>query len=267
MLCQYLSTLRSAFAAVLLVLMPGAASAADILDIVPRDGVTLRLLIDAPADVRAVALLLPGGHGRVMIRDNGTYKGLKGNFLIRTRDLLVAKGIATAVMDAPSDRKDMPGLTQEYRSSPEHAEDIAKAVAALRARFKGAPVWLIGTSRGSTSAANAATHPGDTPADGVVLTSSFGTSTKKGGNVRDFDMSGLKMPVLVVHHKYDGCKFTPPRGAQGIFDDLAGASRKELLMLEGGDEISDPCQGKSHHGYLGIEGKAIDAIAAWITGN
>ncbi len=41
--------------------------------------------------------------------------------------------------------------------SAQHAEDIGKVIADVRERTK-LPVWLVGTSRGAISAANAASR-------------------------------------------------------------------------------------------------------------
>jgi pimeloyl-ACP methyl ester carboxylesterase len=256
---------RFAFVAFLLVCMGSGAVAEDMLEISPRSGVSLRMLIWSPEDIKAVALLLPGGHGRVKVQNDGSIRGLEGNFLVRMRSRFQEKGIATAVFDAPSDHSGKEGLTYEYRMTNEHASDIGMALAALRERFKDKPVWLIGTSRGSTSAANAATNLKSGNADGLVLTSSVGISTKKGGNVRDFDLADITMPVLVMHHAEDNCNTTPLRGAKGIFDDLKKASRKELVILEGGEAGQNPCQGASFHGFQGIEDKAVDVITQWVT--
>jgi len=49
-----------------------------------------------------------------------------------------------------------------------------------------------------------------------------------------------------------------PEGAQ------RGAA-KELLSYDGGSPpISEPCEAKSAHGYLGLEAQVVSDIAAWI---
>ncbi len=253
-----------AFGALCAAVLALPASAEEVVKLKPRGDVVLKLLVDAPADAKALALLFPGGHGKVSIQNDGTYKGLAGNFLVRSRGMFVADGIATAVFDAPSDHKDKDGLTYAYRMSEEHAGDIKAAIAKLRVMYPKLPLWLVGTSRGSTSAANAASNIKDGGADGVVLTSSVGVSTRHGGNVLDFDLAGIKIPALVVHHEEDECKTTPVSGARDIKAALTGAKSSELIVVAGGDRKGNPCGGSSHHGYLGIEKKVVDAIAAWI---
>jgi pimeloyl-ACP methyl ester carboxylesterase len=242
-----------------------AASAATVVTIEPRPGVSLRMLVDVPPDARALAMLFPGGAGTVNIADDGSFEGMKGNFLTRTRDLFIADGIATALVDAPSDRLDRKGLTFEYRASEEHAKDIKQAIAKLRALYPKLSIWLVGTSRGSTSAANAATAAGPGEADGLVLTSSVGVASRHGGNVLDFKLEGITIPTLVVHHVDDGCGVTPVAGARDIKAHLTGAKASELITVEGGDSGNGKeCGARSHHGYLGIEQKVVDAISAWI---
>lgn len=242
------------------------AQAEEVMEIFPRPGVTLRLLVDAPPGAKAVAILFAGGHGRLKIRMDGSHKALTGNFLVRSRKLFSADGFVTVLFDAPSDHMDKTGLASNYRMTPEHAGDIRAVIKRMREKF-ALPVWLVGTSRGSTSAANGAATPGEGGPDGLVLTSAIGVWTSKGGNVLDFDLGAIKIPVLVVHHRDDGCRVTPFAGAEKIKAALKNAKASELMVFEGGGNESAPCQAKSHHGYLGIEGRVVGAIAAWIKAN
>jgi hypothetical protein len=46
---------------------------------------------------------------------------------------------------------------------------------------------------------------------------------------------------------------------------LRRAPVKELMTFEGGSPpISEPCEAKAVHGYLGLEPQVVSAIAAWI---
>ena len=140
-----------------------------------------------------MALLFAGSHGKLIVRNDGTHKSLKGNFLVRSRKLFNQNGISTALFDAPSDRHGAADMSFDYRMSDQHGEDIRKAVAKLQKEF-GLPVWLLGTSRGSTSVANVAlsVKPGDIA--GIVLTSSVGIETSRGGNVLNFYLDRIKVP-------------------------------------------------------------------------
>lgn len=241
------------------------AEAEQVLKVKPRSGVVLKILADDPGDAKAIAVLFPGGKGKVNVKNNGTFKGTKGNFLTRSRKQFSAHELVTVLFDAPSDHKDKDGLTFRYRMTKEHAGDIKLAMAKLREVYPGLPVWLVGTSRGSTSAANAAANIQDGGPDGLVLTSSVGVSSKHGGNVLDFDLASITIPVLVVHHQEDGCAITPVSGARDIKAALSGSKSSELMIVDGGSSGSGrACGAKSHHGFLGIEPTLVDAIAAWI---
>ena len=91
--------------------------------------------------------------------------------LVRTRDDFAAHGFAVAVVDAPSDRKERKGMRGGFRNSAEHVTDIDAVTAHLKKTVR-VPVWLIGTSRGTESAAYVAIHAKEKIA-GVVLTSSM----------------------------------------------------------------------------------------------
>ena len=136
------------------------------------------MLAEDPGDAKAIAVLFPGGSGKVNIRKDGTFKGTTGNFLTRSRKKFSAHGLVTVLFDAPSDRKDASGLSFDYRMSEEYAGDIKLAMANLRQAFPALPVWLVGTSRGSTSVANAAANIKVGGPDGVVLTASVGRILK-----------------------------------------------------------------------------------------
>ena len=246
------------------VLAAASASAEEVLKITPRSGVFLKMLVDAPAAAKAVVFLFPGGKGKVLVKNDGTFKGTKGNFLTRSRKKFAAQGLVTVLFDAPSDRRDSQGLSFDYRMTKKHAGEIKQAMAKLRENFPGLPLWLVGTSRGSTSVANAGANINEGGADGIVMTSSVGVSSRHGGNILDFNLSNIKIPALVVHHLEDDCVVTPISGARDIKAGLTGSKTAELIEVTGGSSGDAGCKSQSHHGYLGIEQRVVDAIASWI---
>ena len=173
-----------------------------VVDIPTRPGVTQRMLILSPPEPKAIVILIPGGHGGLQIFSNGSFKWGEGNFLVRTRQLFADKGLTVAILDAPSDRQTSPFLSG-FRQTPEHAEDIKAVIAWLRVQSK-IPVWLVGTSRGTQSAAYTAIQlSGAHGPDGIVLTSTILTDAK-GRAVPAMPLDRLRIPVLVVHHERDG---------------------------------------------------------------
>ena len=104
-------------------------------------------------------ILFAGGHGGLQISSSGSFKWGAGNFLVRTRQLFADQGLMVVVVDAPSDRQSAPFLGG-FRQKAEHAADIKAVIAWAREQTK-VPVWLVGTSRGTQSAAFVATELGD----------------------------------------------------------------------------------------------------------
>jgi len=231
----------------------------------PRPGINLKMLAFDSEGAKAVAVLFPGGSGLVMIKNNCKFKGTKGNTLTRSRKKFVANGLVTVLIDAASDHREGEGLTFKYRMTEEHADDIRRAIRRLRKKYPGLPVWLVGHSRGSTSVANVAANIKEGGPDGVVLLASLGVPNKHGGNVLDFNLGGIAIPVLVVHHNDDGCKVTTVTGAKDIKAAMTGSKAAELMIFEGGSSGNGKeCGAKSHHGFLGLEKKVVNAVSDWI---
>lgn len=242
-----------------LALVCGTASAEDIISLSTRPGVTQSYLISAPASGKAaaVAILFPGGAGKTDLdRESARVVLDRGNFLVRTRRLLAASGIAAVVMDAPSDQPS--GMDDFFRLGPAHAEDIGKVVTDLRKRFPGAPLFLVGTSRGTVSAAAAGRSLGKS-VDGVVLTATLFNASRTQPGLGGFDYASISSPLLFVHHVADGCAYTPYSGAKRL------AERYPLISVSGGPPPqSKPCDAMSQHGFLGREAETIDAMVKWM---
>jgi pimeloyl-ACP methyl ester carboxylesterase len=215
-------------------------------------------------------ILFAGGDGALGLTGASSMKSLAANFLVRSRDMFVAHGFAVAVVDTPSDRKS--GMNGVFRMSAAHATDVEAVAADLKKRF-GAPVWLVGTSMGTFSAAGAAIAAKGI--DGLVLTSSITQSRpdwkiarSHRDGVASMRLAQIAVPTLIVSHRHDGCELTPAAGAQKLRRRLTRAKKVEVAILEGGARpASEPCQAKSQHGYYGIETQAVDAIAKFIKAN
>lgn len=259
--------MRSPIAAIALAALLAAAPSAHAQEIVTlptRDGVTQSFLLTAPADGKpaAAAILFPGGSGNINLRAEGGRPAFNpGNFLVRTRDEFARRGIAAAVVDAPSDQSS--GMSDGFRSGSDHARDIGMVLVDVKKRFPGLPVYLVGTSRGTVSAAYVGRAVG-TDAAGVVLTSSVYLATtgrRAQAGLSGFDFADIKPPVLLVHHAEDNCNVTPHREARKLSDDR----RYPLITVNGGKPAtSGPCEPFSAHGYLGKETETVDAIVNWM---
>ena len=238
------------------------AQSAQVIDIPTRPGVTQRFLYLAPAEPRATVVLFAGGHGGLQITDDGSLGWGSGNFLVRSRQLFADQRLAVAVIDAPSDRQRAPFLGG-HRQRPDHASDV-KAVIAWLKQKSPLPVWLVGTSRGTQSAAYVATQSIDAGGpDGLVLTATI-LADPRSRPVPDMAVEKLKIPVLVVHHEQDACRVTLFADMPRLTAKLGANPRSELMTFTGGKDVGDPCEARAYHGFNGLEAEVVAKIAAWI---
>ena len=253
-------------AAWLVACLSAHAQSQQVVDLPTRPGVTERLLVLQPQQATATVVLLTGGNGEVGIANDGTV-ARPGNFLVRSRERFVHAGLATIVLDVPSDRSAPPFLGGHFRASPKHAADIGAVVLWAREHF-GGKVWLVGTSRGTQSAAAAAlVLAGPQAPDGLVLTSTILGRSARGGvtapAVPEMDLGQLKQPVLVVHHQQDPCPICDPAQLPALMAKLP-PGQATLLTYTGGRSVGPACGPHSHHGYNGIEDRVVADIGAWI---
>lgn len=250
-------------ASLVALLLPAQAQThQQVVDIPTRPGVTQRMIVLSPPEPKAAVVLLAGGHGGLQVFANGSMRWGEGNFLVRTRQLFADQGLLVAVIDAPSDRQAAPYL-QGFRQTREHAEDLKAVIAWLRENAK-APVWLIGTSRGTQSAAYLATElSGAGGPDGLVLTSTI-LADSRSRAVPAMPLGDIRVPVLVVHHEQDGCALCSFADIPALMTKLASAPRSQLLAFTGGESRGDPCEAFAYHGFNGIEAEVVRRTAAWI---
>ena len=238
---------------------------AQVMDIATRPGVTQRILIVASPESKAAVILFAGGNGGLQITPQGSFKYLGGNFLIRMRQAFVDQGLTVVIVDAPSDRQKDPFLGG-FRQTPQHLEDMKIVIARVRQQVN-LPVWLIGTSRGTQSVGYIATQlSGAEGPDGIVLTSTILTD-ETGRAVPKMELSKITIPVLVVHHRDDGCKLCAFSSMPSLMDGLTNARKKELIAVTGGQNRGDPCKALAYHGFNGIEATVVADIANWIKQN
>lgn len=249
---------------VALLIAAAPAFAQQVVDLPTRPGVQVRLLVLRPAgESSSVLVLLTGGSGQVGIQPDGSVQR-GGNFLVRSRQLFADRGHAVVLLDAPSDQPEMLGT---FRDSAEHAADLGAAVAWARGAF-GKPVWLVGTSRGTHSAANGAVRlQGDQAPDGIVLTSTvLGTARRAAVTARpvqDWPLEQLRIPVLVMHHAEDACGVCPPQSLPELMRKLPPATSK-LITYTGGRSAGPACEAFAFHGFNGLEPQVVADMSAWI---
>lgn len=233
---------------ILLVAFCRTAIAAQAVEVPTRPGVTQEIFVTTAAHPAATVLLFPGGSG--LVRPGNS------NFLIRVVPDFAALGLNVAMVNAPSDQPN--GMPDTFRMSAEHATDIAAVIAVMRQRA-AVPVWLVGTSRGTISAASLAARLGPSRVAGLVL-----TSTVWGSSIPEVPLETIRVPTLIVHNRNDGCRVSSFGGAAPGLARLTAAPVKDLIAVSGGMSRSAPCEALSPHGYYGIENEVVPPIVAWI---
>lgn len=259
-----------AFALVALAALPCSAAETAV-DVPTRPGVTVRALLDKPAGPAAGSvILIAGGHGNLALSKDGQIGWGRGNQMVRTRADYVRAGFVTLVPDVATDLKDGSGGKSGYRWSRPHADDIGALVA--YARGLAQPVYLVGTSRGALTIANAGatqTKPPQRP-DAIVITAGMLVVTPEKQPSAERNVPGLvniTQPVLIVYHEKDGCAYTPPASGERFKRLLTGSRRVDVRILSGGSAgtaSADPCEAQSHHGFLGQDGEVVALITGWL---
>jgi len=258
----------------------GARSCGEVVTVETHDRTTTRYALAYPSPVppqgmRVAVVLLSGGGGHLDLDDKGCPRALSGNLLVRLLPHFHGAGFATALVDAPTDYWGEDGLAG-FRIAPEHAEDLGKVIADVRMRTR-ASVWLVGSSRGSISAVNAAaTLSGPSAPDGLVLASPV-TSGFSGGRkawvaqtVFDVPLEAIRNPVLIVGQAEDKCIRTPPR----LMPDIAArtsSAREQVVVVTGGPgwpgaPSIKACAGRMPHGFVEQQPEVAAGIVRFIAG-
>lgn len=240
---------------------PGSTASASerIETIATRPGVTQGLYVVTPDRTSwAAAILYTGGDGMIGLEKS---QPLTDNFLIRIKSQLSEAGIALVYPDVPSDHRGY----GTFRSDPRHVEDAAAVLSWMRS-WTGVPLFVIGTSRGTVSAANIAAHIAPDTIAGVALTSSVTRTSRAGlGEIESKDLARIRSAVLIMAHRDDRCSVTPPDDVPFLMKNITAAARKESIVLTGGiPPKSDPCEALSAHGYYGIEDEAAQKLVDWM---
>jgi hypothetical protein len=241
---------------------PALAQADAVVDIGSR-GQKIRALVLQPSNPTGSVVLLAGGHGKLDLDPAGKIGWGAGNQLVRTRAAYARAGYVTLVPDIAPDFKT--SSFEGYRYSAPHGRDIGALIKHLRG-IK-APVVLVATSRGAVSAGAAlANTSGAERPDALVLTAAMLVSV--GEKAPHFQMAighdprRAQLPLLVVGHKKDGCKFTRPSTIDQFKAWHGGTV--DVVLLDGPEGTGDPCGVGSAHSFVDIDDEVVTIVTRWI---
>ncbi len=225
-----------------------------------RENVSVPIYTYWRSEAVATVVLFSGGAGGYgQIGEDGWPTG--ANFLIRTGKRWATHPFNLVMVGRPSDGIDL--SWGEVRIGEKHAADNLAIFKLIRQRSQ-APIWLVGTSMGTISAAAAAIHDDEKLISGLVLTSTIVTYKMPGAVPRQ-DLQKIRVPTLIFHHENDACGACRPYEVKNLARALKNAPVKKTVFVNGGSGASgNPCEPMHHHGFIGMEDEAVDLIAAWI---
>lgn len=212
---------------------------------------------EGASNARATVLLFPGGVGGFGRVAQG--RPSSDNFLVRSAQAFTDQGLNVAIFGRANGQE----LQPADRMGSDHLQDIRQVVQAVRTH-SNAPLWLVGTSRGTTSVASAAIALQDAGLAGVVMTSSI-VAADEPGALPSLDLAAIRVPVLLVQHAKDACKLCTPSAMPAVLQRLVQAPVKQLRLVDGGRNPSGGvCHAMHWHGFIGMEDDAVQLIAQWI---
>lgn len=236
-----------------------------LLTIDTRPGVTVRALLTIPATApRGIVLIYPGGAGFLVAANGSFYGAFRREF--------VARGFLPVVIDVPTDQPnglEEGGRHDRFRIDPRHTQDARVVIERLKAEFS-APIYVFGHSMGAISAA----YLGST-LDGINAIILAGSPTNRGGigsnwtSIPSVSLDKIKVPVLLVHHEYDGCRGSTFEGAKQYPPLFTASPRVSFMEVTGGPppESSNPCAGNNYHSFFGMRRQIVAGIIRWLNGD
>jgi len=234
--------------------------AGEVQRVATREGVSVPIYTYWRKDAVATVVLFSGGGGGYgQIGEDGWPNG--GNFLIRTGKHWADYPLNIVMIGRPTDGIDL--SLGGVRTGEKHAADNVAIFRAIKLKSQ-LPIWLVGTSMGTISAAAAAIQDNENLVSGVVLTSSI-VAYKIPGAVPTQQLEKIRVPVLVFHHQGDACSACRPYEAKNIDGKLKNAPIKKTIFVSGGSGAAgDPCEPMHYHGFVGMRDEAVDLVATWI---
>lgn len=181
---------------------------------------------------------------------------------------LMQAGIALVQVDCPTDQwgdSPRPPATRclgDYRSSQQHADDVRRLMAQLKAQHGLKNFYILGHSIGTISSRWLAINLGKDEIAGSIHSSAVNSFAPQmyaleGELPREFPVKSAGAPLLNVHNERDACRGTP-------YNYVSGYSKDNLVTVRGGIPEGDPCGGGNLHSHQGREAVVVNAIIRWI---
>jgi dienelactone hydrolase len=242
-----------------------ADSKQEIITMTTRDdvigsGITVNYLLDTPdgKEVRSILLVIPGGNGVINLsqKSDGTITHTIGpNLFVRLSSFFRERSIGLAFIDVPSDRWN--GIGASFRKGKDHLTDLEKVLKDLKNRYPSVHIYMGSSGSGGVSALFAAKTAREN-LSGVILAGA------DYNQLHAYDLSGIKVTVIALHHLEDGCDSSPFIEAKIVSEKYSFL----LVPFSGGTPDMDkiPCHFLTKHGFVGLEKQVATTIGDWMDG-
>lgn len=217
--------------------------------------VSVKIIARIPEGATSGVILLVGGTSVLSIgRDDKLDRSF--NYTSRSRDLWWAQGIATFLIDAPSDHLDKDGLTPRFRATADFATDMRAVIKLIASKFDK-PLHAVGHSNGAIAVATVASL-NDPAISSYALVSPAHTKLDGGEMVTSVRYG---KPVVILENRDDTCIYSPASGVERLAKFIS-APNVRVVWIEGGKApLSGSCGPFSYHSFFGVEESAIRATA------
>jgi predicted esterase len=223
-------------------------------DVLTKRNVLVKIIYKIPDNAKNGVILLAGGTGVLSVSNNGKLDR-SFNFISRSRDNWWKSGVATFLVDAPSDKLNKDGMSPIFRNSKAHQEDLLEVINEIKIKFK-LKLAAAGFSDGGVSLGNLASANPSQIEKYFMVSAAFNHETSGKMNLK------FSAPLVMIINDDDICKYSPADKAQYIFNSIQSPSN-EIIKIKGGSKpISGDCGPFSKHSYFGIETKTISSISS-----
>jgi hypothetical protein len=231
-------------------------SEAQVFDIPYEGEAPTRTLLLQAQKAQAIVILFPGGQGMIRLAKDGTAKST--HTFVRSQNEWAQYGIHSVLVDSPNNLGNTRG---NFRDTADHLGRVEAVIKFYKEKFN-LHAWIFGHSMGSSTVSffsNKSKEYRNQVAGGIIA----GTLQEVGIDDEN------DIPLLAIHHKYDGCRSTPSFASERIIKNRLKefpTRKSKLVLIEGGDDIGDPCQSAGYHGFAQKEPDFIKEAATFILG-
>ena len=227
-----------------------------------------RAILTMPAVPTDTALLYFRGNPGYMLINSLRDKQRNLGWVGKGEAQLMQAGIALVQVDCPTDQwgdSPRPPATRclgDYRSSQQHADDVRRLMAQLKAQHGLKNFYILGHSIGTISSRWLAINLGKDEIAGTIHSAAMNSFVPQlfdlvGNLPREFPGKSAGAPILNVHNVNDSCRSTP-------YNYVRDYSSGNLVTVRGGIPEGDPCGGGNLHSHQGREAVVVNAIIRWI---